>query len=314
MAEEKVRTKSAHYKRVKISSQDDSLTVGKILGRALNGRFEQPDKRKESVSETVLRLMNRTRSSGNFFIAEIVQYEIGKSPQSLTMKTSGNYFPIDAFPKWPGNRQLVDSSAIICLQNDHMLAVTSQGLRIGNVEAYLAWLIAEIEGDDHSLILQDLPSKELSQLATSDDYVTSAKIGSRLSVDPNRSKTSSVVFQDNTAKSLLELLQKKFSNSIVPENIEEWSKIVVDIMIKYSRPKNKAEARPALINFLGSLSGIPDDSLTLQTKKGKTLVGDAMRLKWPVKVSVVDGNIDFNGIVKPIKEAMEGVIEEASKS
>ena len=289
-----------------ISFSKNVGTMASILANAVKGDFTTPAKREEKIDDTTRRLLNRFHISDNLFLAELVRYDSGKTPQTLETVNKQGYFPIEALTELPLNKQLVETSAYICVLNKHMLILASQGFNIATVEAYLSWLLNKIQGDDAGFSLLDLPSKELSELASKDDFVTEVVIGNNLSF--SNTKKKSISLYNNSASGLLQALKKNFQRSILPEDIEEWSKIAVYLTIKYSRPKNQAEFRPDLINLLGSVSAVPEEKLKIKTKKGKTLTGNQIRLKFPMQVATINGNIDLSRLFSTMKQEIKKAV------
>ena len=295
------RTKQLRYKRISLRNNHPSL--GRILNGAIKDALRQPDKRIFDVFEGTHRLLNRNWNSNQIFIAELIQYETGKNPQSVKLKVDQDHYPVNVLKGLSQDEQLVDAAAYICLLGEHMLVMASQGFSVQMVESYLAWLVKEAKGDDLGLELQDLPGRKLSKLTENDDFVTSLVLGDRL-----RKHKKSVNLYDNFAWELLQFIAAKTKGAFQPDEMDEWNKVAANVTIHYARPDRKTAQRPNLINLLGSINKIPDDLVTAKTKKGKTLKGAELRLSLKIQVKISHGEIDFSSIIKPLCHAIKKAI------
>ena len=310
MSTKESKRKQFQYKNIVLQHINTSLAV--LIRNALSkGKLRSPINRTEKLgNDDVERLINRSEFSQGMLIAELVLIELGKAPQTIDLKPKDDHYPVELLTELAEDQALLETSAFIGIVDNHMLVIPSRGFSAKDVNAHLLWFLRKYKPDQElDLYLMDIPSKKLSELEKKGDLVTSVVIGSHLGV--SSTDQNEITFNNNAAyRFLKDLIKKNFVRTLTPENLEEISKIRVKVQINYSRPDKESERRTSLLKILASVNNLPGEDIKVLTKGGVTIQGDEARLRIPVTVATVNGNIDFSGLEIIMREAFKELIEE----
>lgn len=296
--------------------------MGRLLASALDKHGKCPSviERQEDATETVCRLLNRFMTSGEVFIAELVQCKKGTALRSLQDAGPDSvYYDIAERASLPGNERFMDSSAYICMLEDDMIILSFQEFPVKKVHGYLSWLLRERIGFNepfHLIDLPDLDNEVIRRIANGDDYVTSIKVGNQIgrydyTVD---GKSKRLAFHGNLASNFFALLSTSLKEQFIEKDLGECIKVSDGIQVRYRKPGRKTDYRPELVDMLGALNGIDDDHISLETKQGKALKGKQLRLDIQAKVPFVGGNVYFQGLEKPMRQAIGDAIQFVRKN
>lgn len=301
------RTRQLLYKRLRLGHRSANLV--QLLRRALQTGFRSAGSREEQASDTLRRLLNRHRFLGECLVAELVQYESGKSPLAFEPSPDGESHPVRPVSLSDGEGlQLVDSTAYLCIAEDHTLLLASHGFGAAQAQDYLSWLVRQVRGDDVELEFLEFPSRKLLVLAVAGDHVAQVNVGNTHG-SGNASRRLGKLGIEAETGNLLHHVPRSILDKANWINVGDWIKVSKRMSVLHGNPGSIVKERSHLIRLLSRYSSVPEEHMSLITQNGKEIHGSEAKLKMEAEISYNLGNVDFDAIVTLLAGAMSEVKE-----
>lgn len=338
MRNEKKR-KSIHYKLASIT--DQSLTLQELLTIALSEDQEThtASKRMEQINpddEAASRLINRfkLKHQGMLF-GQLVRFEAGRSQVLMTLDLDAESYSVDTITsdsvlndnqdekeRDRRRREFIDSILYFGVLDNHLVVMQSQALTTRELEAHLAWLLAErleLLGRGSVFMLIDKITEEVRERVVKTP-VKSVNIGTPVETKDEQTETKATpeipsargvkyIPSGQGADILAAALGKDWFNELKLEDSLDEANLQVQLKVTYLR-KTSETGQKMLDDIASTLRHIDSDDVSVDFHGGGKLVGNEIRLNGHINVMTTNGIVDENDLFHQMHNWLVGRIED----
>lgn len=308
MVRPSTRSKTLYYKRAAIIGGDTAPLAD--LVEAAVSRESRPLRRAQRFGEENenVQLVNHPWRKGQMICAAFLDFTEGTYQPTIKLDENEIELLIDQIP--PREReQFIESMLFFGVQRNHVVLVQSKGLRSGQLERHLNWLLGDcthVLPTGSHLALLDQPTPEARRTLGPVRKVTMrAPVSSVMFKPEPEEKAKRLSLGDRISRSIWELLngQGTFLEQLSADEALAIDDIELSLEI---RRKSRQRNGTTLLDELAHTLRNTDDEFELETRSGKVLRSGDWRLKTTKRVKV------FNGMpaLGDVAEKMHGWLAE----
>lgn len=141
--------------------------ITSALHKARERERAQPLTEGATDTEGTWRKLVRGLGRNGCMFGKLVQYTHGMKQETVKTRVTERTQPQEGALTAPEGEEFSEGALYFCIDGNHVVVAQSQSLRIGNLEAYLNWLLREQTGvvpAENLLSLESIPSAEARRI------------------------------------------------------------------------------------------------------------------------------------------------------
>ena len=312
MAPRETRKRTLHYKHATIIG-GRTTSLAHLLDQAIHKEC-RPLKRAQIFGEASenVQLVNHPSLKGQMVCAAFLDFTKGAYQPTIKLDEEKMQLVIGQLP--PGKREeFIESMLFFGVQRNHVILLQSNGLRSGQLERHLNWLLGDcthvLPAGAH-LALLDQPTSEARQML---GPVQKVRLRAPVAVDessPIREETPKrVSLSAAVRQSILEVL--KDSGAFLEQFSANEALTINDLELSLEiRRTGRRRDGTSLLDELARTLRNTDDEFELETRSGRVLRSGDWRLVTNKRVEVTNGIPELADVAEKMHDWLAQLIQD----